>query len=103
MCQALSFCSERTHNELVIDTELHRNVGKVSKILEESLSRSKHSQCCSAIGLPWWLSSGKKKNQPAIQETWVQSLSPEDLLEEGVATHPGILAWEIPWTEGYLP
>ena len=45
----------------------------------------------------------KKKNQPAIQETWVQSLSPEDLLEEGVATHPGILAWEIPWTEGYLP
>ena len=41
----------------------------------------------------------KKKNQPAIQETWVQSLSSEDPLEEGMATHPGILAWEIPWTE----
>ena len=23
----------------------------------------------------------------------------EDLLEEGMATHPIILAWEIPWTE----
>ena len=23
----------------------------------------------------------------------------EDLLEEGIATHSSILAWEIPWTE----
>ena len=28
-----------------------------------------------------------------------QLLSWEDLLEEGMATHPSILAWEIPWTE----
>ena len=39
------------------------------------------------------------KNPPAIQETWVQSLSWEDLLEEGMATHSRILAWRIPWTE----
>ena len=32
------------------------------------------------------------------QETWVQSLGQEDLLEEEMATHPSILAWEIPWT-----
>ena len=31
------------------------------------------------------------------QET--QSLGWEDPLEEGVATHSSILAWEIPWTE----
>ena len=31
-----------------------------------------------------------------MQET---SLSWEDSLEKGVATHPSILAWEIPWTE----
>ena len=39
------------------------------------------------------------KNLPAMQETWVQSLGQEDLLEEGIATHSSILAWRIPWTE----
>ena len=34
-----------------------------------------------------------------MQETWVQSPGQEDPLEEGMATHFGILAWEIPWTE----
>ena len=34
-----------------------------------------------------------------MQETWVQSLGWEDLLEEGMATHSSILAWRIPWTE----
>ena len=29
-------------------------------------------------------------------ETWVQSLSLEDPLEEGMATHSSILAWRIP-------
>ena len=38
------------------------------------------------------------KNPPATQETQVQSLGQEDALEEGVATHFRILAWEIPWT-----
>ena len=34
-----------------------------------------------------------------MQETWVQSLSWEDPLEEKMATHSSILAWKIPWTE----
>ena len=38
-------------------------------------------------------------NLPAMQGTWVQSLSQEVLLEEGTATHSSILAWRIPWTE----
>ena len=33
------------------------------------------------------------------QETQVRSLSQEDLLEEEMANHSSILAWEIPWTE----
>ena len=37
----------------------------------------------------------KVKNLPAMQETWVQSLGWEDLLEKGMATHSGILAWRI--------
>jgi len=39
------------------------------------------------------------KNPPSVWETWVQSLSWEDPLEEGMATHSSILAWRIPWTE----
>ena len=31
--------------------------------------------------------------------TWVQSLGWEDLLEEGMATHSGILTWRIAWTK----
>ena len=45
------------------------------------------------------------KKPPAIQETQVQSLGREDLLEKGMATHSSIIAWRIPWTEesGGLP
>ena len=42
------------------------------------------------------------KNLPAMQETQetrVQLLGHEDLLEEEMETHSSILAWEIPWTE----
>ena len=38
------------------------------------------------------------KNPPAMQETWVQSLSSEDPLENGKATHSSFLAWRIAWT-----
>ena len=34
-----------------------------------------------------------------MQETQVQSLGWEDLLEKEIATHSSILVWEIPWTE----
>ena len=39
------------------------------------------------------------KNQPAMQETRVQSLGREDPLEKSKATHSNILAWRISWTE----
>ena len=39
------------------------------------------------------------KNLPAMQEAQVRSLGQEDPLEKGMATHSGILAWRIPWTE----
>ena len=34
-----------------------------------------------------------------MQKTQVRSLSWEDPLEKGMATHSSILAWKIPWTE----
>ena len=42
------------------------------------------------------------KNLPAMQDTQealVESLGWEDPLEEEMAAHSSILAWEIPWTE----
>ena len=41
-----------------------------------------------------------------MQKTWVGSLGWEDLLQEGMAIHSSILAWEIPWSDepgGYSP
>ena len=46
------------------------------------------------------------KHLPAMQETWVQSLGREDLLEKEMATHSSTLAWKTPWTEelvGFSP
>ena len=57
-------------------------------------------------GLSRWL-SGKGaslvaqtvKRLSALWDTRIQSLGREDSLEKEVATHPGTLAWKIPWTE----
>ena len=45
------------------------------------------------------------KNLPAMQETPVRLLGPEDPLEEGMAIHSSVLAWRIPGTgePGGLP
>ena len=39
------------------------------------------------------------KRLGTMQETRVQSLGKEDLLEKEMATHSSILAWRILWTE----
>ena len=43
------------------------------------------------------------KNPPEMQETLVQSLSWEDPLKKGKATHSSILAWRIPVHGLYSP
>ena len=40
------------------------------------------------------------KNPLAMWETWIQTLSWEDPLEEGMETHSSILAWRIPMDRG---
>ena len=40
------------------------------------------------------------KRLPTMWETWVQSLSREDLLEESMKTHSSTLAWRIPMNIG---
>ena len=39
------------------------------------------------------------KSLSTMQETQVQSLGGEDLLEKKMTTHSSILTWKIPWTE----
>ena len=39
------------------------------------------------------------KHLLTMQETRVQSLGQEDLLEKEMATYSSILAWKIPWME----
>ena len=47
---------------------------------------------------PYFPSGSYKKKVPAVQETWVRSLSQEEPLEE-MAIHSSILAWKISGTE----
>ena len=49
---------------------------------------------------PWTsLVTQMVKHLPIVQETQVQSLGQEDLLEKEMATHSSILTWKIPSTE----
>ena len=46
------------------------------------------------------------KNLPAMRETWVRPLGWEDPLEDGMAIHSSILAWEAHGQSslaGYIP
>jgi len=51
------------------------------------------------LGLPWWLSG--KRICLQCRRCWSVGSIPrlEDLMEEEMATHSSILAWEMPWTE----
>ena len=55
------------------------------------------------MSILWGFPGGSvEENPPAMQEMQemlVQSLSWEDPMEEGMATHANILAWRIPWIE----
>ena len=51
----------------------------------------------------WDFPSGSVVKNPPMQETWemrVQSLRQEDPLEQEMATHSGILAWDNPMDRG---
>ena len=51
-------------------------------------------------GLAWGFPGGSVvKKLPAVQEMQILSVGREDSLEKEMATHPSILAWEMPWTE----
>ena len=45
------------------------------------------------------VSGGDGGPSGTMQETQVQTLGREDLLEKEMVTHSSILAWKIPWME----
>ena len=47
------------------------------------------------------LAAQSVRNLLAVKETQVRAVSREYPLEDEMATHPSILAWEIPWTEEF--
>ena len=55
--------------------------------------------CCILWDFPGGASDKESACQCRRHETWVRSLGWEDPLEEGMATHPSILAWRILRTE----
>ena len=58
------------------------------------------------MGFPGGTSGKEPTCQCTRHEMRFPSLSQEDALEEGMATHSSILSWRIPWTEepgGYSP
>ena len=69
--------------------------------IHDNSSSSYHYRLC---GCSWYLWASlvaqMVKNLPPMRETWVQSLSWEDPLEESVAMHSSILTWRIPMDRG---
>ena len=76
------------------------------KALVSSVSRAEDAAFSTILVMCWvfldFPDGSVGKNPPVMQETqetWVQALGQEDPLEEEMAIHSSILAWEIPWTE----
>ena len=58
------------------------------------------------LSLPTWLSGKESACSAGVAGDNAGSLGQEGPLEKGMAVHPSILAWKIPWTEepgGYSP
>ena len=97
-------CTCVLHYLEVVNDYMFRTVGLVGLcnfvgILFKLLLNSAHLLIKGQYPLGASLLAQMVKNPPAIQETQVRSLGPEDPLEEEMATHSSILAWKIPWTE----
>ena len=88
---------------------MHNN-GKVTH-MQAGINENWTNYCCCSVAklsdsllpdIPCWtaLVAQTVKHLPTMWETWVQSLSQEDLLEKEMATHSSILAWKNPMDGG---
>ena len=75
------------------------SITSLQTLEKKNPSKSDRIFCKSFIEVASSLVTQTVKNLSAMWETWVQSPGQEDPLEEKMATHSSVLAWEIPWTE----
>ena len=109
----MPWCSQRLlHWEMIcVTSEASKAVGVTAKSPGPLLKTAIHQQCFKrGCGTIWDLSYNTNfmihaslvaqtvKNPPAGRQTWVRSLSREDLLEKGKAVPSSILSWTA-WTE----
>ena len=80
---------------------MYKRRGEYSELVNVICSRACRNVTyfCSLIELEGFAGGSAVKNPHAMQEMLVRSLSQEEPLEEGEATHSSILAWRIPWAE----
>ena len=81
-----------------------QGAGNTKQTYDFCPSQNLQSSCkyCQSRQIRGFPGGSAVRNPPAmqeLQETWVQSWDQDDPLEEGMAIHSSILAWEIPWTE----
>ena len=91
---SLGIADFRVHT-MSVDEKREIDTFQIKEI--SSLGLEGHTNGLGTYGLP--LVAQLVKNLPVMQETLVQSLGWEDLLEKEMATHSSILAWKILWTE----
>ena len=95
---------ERIHKVLLYSTG---NYSQYPVIKHKGKEYFKRMCVCACVCLCVYFPAGSAvKNLPSMhepQEMQVQSLHQEDLLEEGMATLPSILAWRLLSLVGYSP
>ena len=79
-----------------MEVGFQRQDGEV--ILKQKRQKKRKARTISPHWVP--LVAQRVKRLLALRETWVRSLSQEDPLEEGMATHSTILSWRIPMDRG---
>ena len=82
------------YSDCYIDQPLHFAAASNSSLLSQTLVPCGDLTPASVPPDGW-----DGKECPAVLETQVRSLSWEDPLEKGMATHSSIAAWKIMWTE----
>ena len=88
------FCPENPMDRGAWWATVHRVIKSQTRL--KRLSKQAYIHVCVCIwclSLEWApLVAQTVRNPPAIQETWVRSLDPEDPLEKGMTTHSRILS-----------
>ena len=97
LCFADGDCSHEIKRCLLLERKVMTNLDSMLKSRHHSAYEGPYSESY-AFSSRASLVAQAVTHLPAIRDP-VQSLGQEDPLEKEMATHSGILLWEIPWAE----